>query len=160
MSLELFCRCWSPHWVEEVNCMLPTGMRHVDPRPGTGGGGPKGWWCWLLIILPPTIQENVQELITPCSLNTLRLLTTPLQGGLSPWDTSLLCSLVAWPLKLLFVFLPTLSPCFSLASVYRGSWYFSNKVEVQGTFSVSNWLGGVKALNLKHHQDVTSIKNI
>ena len=47
----------------------------------------------------PTNQENVHELITPCSSNTVRLLTNPSKGGgHNPWGTSLLCPLFAWQL--------------------------------------------------------------
>ena len=68
----------------------------------------------------------------PCSSNTIRLLDTPTQGGGGGGTVleALACSapLFAWQLKLHFLFPPTLSPSFYLASMYRGSQYFGNKI--------------------------------
>ena len=75
MSLELFCRYWNPHQVEEVNCRLPTSMYIPDQLE------PEDWWCWLLISSPPTNQKNVHKLNMPCFLNTVRLLSTPSRVG-------------------------------------------------------------------------------
>lgn len=83
---------------------------------------PQGWWLWLPTTSPPTSQENIHELISPCSLNT-QTPHSPLWGrGHSPWGTSLLCSHFAWQLKL-FLF-----PCFYSASVFRGSQAFGDSL--------------------------------
>ena len=42
----------------------------------------------------------------------------PLQGGHSPWGTSRLCPLSAWPFKLVLLFPPTLSRGYYLAFVH------------------------------------------
>ena len=55
MSFELICRYWNPP---------PGGRRYVllicTQTPDWVE--PEGWWCWLLIISPPTNQTNVHEL--------------------------------------------------------------------------------------------------
>ena len=120
MSLKLFGRCWSPHWWKN---QLYAAHKHVNPDWWESEGG----WCWLPVSLPPTNQENVHELIMPCPSNTIRLLTPPSKGGgHSPWGLAFV-PLFAWPLKLLFLFPKTLSPCFYLRVVFRGSCYFDNR---------------------------------
>ena len=64
MFFELFCRYWNPHQVVElIVCCL---QAHI---PQTG-------WNQKVndvdskTTSPPTDQKNVQELATPCSLNT------------------------------------------------------------------------------------------
>ena len=75
---------------------------------------------------PPTKQESVLELTTPCSSNIVRLLTTPSKVGQGHNPLVCCVPLSAWQLKLLFLFPPTLSLHFYLASVYRGSQDFGN----------------------------------
>ena len=46
---------------------------------------PEGWWCWLVTTIS-TNWKNVHKLITPCSLNTVRLLTAQPPGwNPEPW---------------------------------------------------------------------------
>ena len=68
----------------------------------------------------------------------------PLQGGHSPFCLAI---------KLHFLFPPTLSPCFYLASVYRGSWYFSNK---SNSVTVRETCEDVMLLALKMEQKATA----
>ena len=116
MSLELFCSCWNPLQVEEVNCMLPTSTQTPDWLE------PEGWWCWLAITSPPANQKSVHKLITPCSFNSIRLLTTHSRVGHTVLRAlahcGLLCLAKQW--KLLFPLHPKLSLCFSSAPVNRG----------------------------------------
>jgi len=85
MSLGLFCRCWSPAgWKKSPGCCPPA------RRSQTVGTR------WLMNLTPTYLATHqsgkCHELITPCSPNTIRLLTMPSKGGgHSPWGTSLLC---------------------------------------------------------------------
>ena len=80
----------------------------------------------------------------------------PLQGrvGLHPWGTGLPCSPLCLAFKNTFSFSPTLSQPFYLASVYRGSRDFGNRVESKiksgynwglGTFQKKGRLDAIEA---------------
>lgn len=97
--------------------MLPTSSEPPDHLE------PKGRWCWLPITSSLTNQKNVHELTTPCSLNTIRLRTTQIQGGKHSFEGISLW----WPhlpgkakKVILFYLCKTPSPCFYLAWVNRG----------------------------------------
>ena len=63
----------------------------------------------------------------PCSLNTTNLLSTLFKGSTVLEELSF-CSLLCLIILATFLFPPTLSLCFYLASVYKGRRDFSNKV--------------------------------
>ena len=87
----------------------------------------EGWWCWLPITSPPTNQKNSHELTTPCSLNTIKTLTTHIAGVGGSGDTVLRALSCCWsplagkPIKLFFSTSPkTLSLWFSSVPVCTG----------------------------------------
>ena len=75
MCLELFCRCRNLHQVKEVSYRLLTSTETPDWLEPVDDADTQ------LPHHPPANQETVHELITPCSSNTIRLLTSPSKVG-------------------------------------------------------------------------------
>ena len=95
--------------------MMYAAHKHVDPRPV----GPEGWWCWLLLISPPTHQNNIHKQITPSLNNYHKPSIFPKLGHMVEGISLLLPGKA---LKLLFSTSPQiLSPRFDLAL----EWVFS-----------------------------------
>ena len=98
---------------------------------------PEGWWCWLQITSSPVNQENIHEPITPCSLNSIRLLkqsaSDQVTGGVLPlvgWvllAPLLKCSAKRHHVYAAFVWLFLLFKnnfCFSLQLLNLYAWNF------------------------------------
>jgi len=94
-SLELSYRCWSPTGWKKliVSC-----QQHRDPR---WVGTRRAQWPHR-----PPVRKMSPSWPRPAPWHCKTPHSSP--GGHSPWGTSLLCPLFAWPFKLLFPSPPTL----------------------------------------------------
>ena len=96
MSLELFCRCWSPHqWPYQSTVCYPQACR------------PQTSWNQKVCDTDSNYLTTHQSGKYPRAGHTplLKHCKTPhnpLQGGLSPWGTNLLCSPLCLEIKATF----------------------------------------------------------